>query len=181
MGPPLSMPGSTQGDLVHRLGFIGQDCECELDRAVMLGTMIPHRWDVEAEAVAVKELGFDPGSPLVQAEIRRILSRGPDSGRQNRGIGVPSTNDPLGGYMEIDIDPINAPTPITGEDSTADVASNVPAGADISQRSVPTAGEATESVQVSRNLFWPTVAVAGVIVGVALISGIWVLVRSGRG
>ena len=187
MGPPLAMPGSTQGDLVHRLGYVGQDCECELDLAAMLGTMIPHRWDVEAEAVAVQELGFDPGSPLVQAEIRRILSRGPDSGRQNRGIGVPSTNNPLGGYMEIDIDSVDEPMPIaadldpSGEDSTADVASDVAAGVDTSQPFVPTPTESTESVRASQNLFWQTAAAAGVIVGVVLISGIWVLVRSGRG
>lgn len=48
---------------------------------------------------AVDALGFDPGSPLIKAEITRILARG------GRGVGGSAADyadtDPLLGYQEI--------------------------------------------------------------------------------
>jgi len=42
----------------------------------MQGTMIPHEWTPKNQSLAVKKLGFDPGSPLVMAEMQRILAKG---------------------------------------------------------------------------------------------------------
>ena len=199
MGAPLTLPDATTGQLVHRLYYVGQDCECELDRAVMQGTMIPHRWDTQSEAAAVKQLGFDPGNPLVQAEIRRILTRGPDSGRLNREIGFPAMDDALGGYQEIEINPlgdqaigedgstpdvIDASIPALTKTPTAEADvpdSNVPEAAVQSDR-VSTASKSSVPIDESENrAMWITGAVGGAVVVVALLCGVWVLLRANRG
>ncbi len=41
--------------------------------------MIPHVWTEADESRVATSLGFDPGHPLVKAEMSRILSRGPSS------------------------------------------------------------------------------------------------------
>jgi hypothetical protein len=76
LGPVLRIPGSRQQDLWRSLGVVGADCECGLDRGWMCGPMVPHAWSTTDEAEAVAALGFDPGNPLVKAEISRILARG---------------------------------------------------------------------------------------------------------
>ncbi len=79
LGPAMILPDEHQS-FRRRLVLVGQDCECELDRSVMQGTMLPHAWTILNESQAAKTLGFDPGNPLVQAEVHRILARGPRSG-----------------------------------------------------------------------------------------------------
>jgi len=76
LGDPLIVPGAASSDLEARLGLVGLDCECGLDRKWMQGVMVPHDWTTDDEAKALAVLGFDPGNPLVVAEIQRILSRG---------------------------------------------------------------------------------------------------------
>ena len=104
LGSIWNVPGLSATELTTVLGYIGQDCECELDRSWMQGTMVPHAWDAEIQADAARALGFDPGSPLVQAEISRILARGPRRGGSNElEASVPA--DPLLGYSEAPIVP----------------------------------------------------------------------------
>lgn len=81
--------------------YVGQDCECELDRSIMRTPMIPHGWDHSCETKAAQLLKFDPGSPLVQAEISRILARGPVPG--NVPTPTPTSVDPFG-YQEFSLD-----------------------------------------------------------------------------
>lgn len=106
LGPLLTAPPATNVDLIANMNLIGQDCECELERAWMTGPMIPHRWTTEDEAAAVNALDFDPGSPLVRSEIQRILARGPSTGGpRNERIGEARPIDPLLGYSEVEIEP----------------------------------------------------------------------------
>jgi hypothetical protein len=45
LGSPLEGPLITQTALRDRLLLIGQDCECDLDRAWLKGPLLPGRWD----------------------------------------------------------------------------------------------------------------------------------------
>jgi len=117
LGPVLRIPGSRQQDLWRSLGVVGEDCECGLDRSWMRGPMIPHAWSTTDEAEAVAALGFDPGNPLVKAEISRILVRGPwlAQGAQADGVRSSGARQPLQDplqpqlqLMEIDIDALAA-------------------------------------------------------------------------
>lgn len=94
MGPML------KGDLIkedvirNMLRFIGEDCECGLDRSWMLGTMIPLRWDSKLKAAVLKQYGFDADNPMVISEMSQILSVAPE--RVNNSIDT----DLLYGYSE---------------------------------------------------------------------------------
>jgi hypothetical protein len=74
--------------------------------------MIPHAWSPTDEAEAVAALGFDPGNPLVKAEISRILARGPmQSGNAKSGRANQSLQELLAPQLqlvEIDIDELTA-------------------------------------------------------------------------
>ena len=84
LGPILRFPEDPRRRFIQSLAVVGQDCECGLDRRWMQGAMVPHRWSAVEEKKAIEQLGFDPGNPLVKAEIDRILTRGPgaDGGRE---------------------------------------------------------------------------------------------------
>ncbi|NOY41014.1 MAG: hypothetical protein GXP26_04140 [Planctomycetes bacterium] len=120
LGPVLQIPGSRQQDLWRSLGVVGSDCECGLDRSWMQGPMIPHVWSTEDEAEAVAALGFDPGNPLVKAEISRILARGPSqSKRANRSLEEPL--QPQLQLGEIDIDALVSEQTVPSEESHQEV------------------------------------------------------------
>jgi hypothetical protein len=84
LGPILRFPEDPRRRFIRSLAVVGQDCECGLDRRWMQGPMVPHLWTTKDEKVAIEKLGFDPGNPLVKAEIDRILTRGPgaEGGRE---------------------------------------------------------------------------------------------------
>jgi hypothetical protein len=93
------------------------DCECEYNVAPLVGPMIPHRWTTEHEAQVVNLLGFDPGNPLVQSEVRHILARGPGNGRSI----LEAQNDPALGYEEILFpDVIATPEPKTPTNNSSE-------------------------------------------------------------
>ena len=96
LGAPLEGPIITQTALRDRLLLIGQDCECDLDRAWLRGPLLPGRWDREFQQAALSALGFDPGNPMVRAEISRIVERGP----QNPGRRKPPSAGTSLGYSE---------------------------------------------------------------------------------
>lgn len=110
LGPVLRVPPTQTADLAANMNYVGQDCECELDRAWMTGPMVPHVWSAADAQLAAESLDFDPGSPLVHTEIRQILARGPSDTRRFDRIGEPRPIDPLLGYTETEIEPI-APAP----------------------------------------------------------------------
>ncbi len=96
LGAPLEGPLITQTALRDRLILIGQDCECDLDRAWLRGPLLPGRWTLDLQKTALTQLGFDPSNPMVRAEISRIVERGPQVGPRKR---PPSSTQALG-YSE---------------------------------------------------------------------------------
>ena len=102
LGPVLRFPADEPRQFMRSLAFVGQDCECGLDRRWMQGQMIPHLWTNQDETLAMQKLNFDPGNALVKAEIDRILARGPGSrpGGQ-RDVEQSELMFPALGYQEI--------------------------------------------------------------------------------
>lgn len=100
LGEPLEGALITRTVLQERLAMIGQDCECDLDRAWLKGPVLPGRWDRELQQLAAKTLGFDPENPMVRTEVSRIVLRGEgDKARSKK----PSTALALG-YVEEPVD-----------------------------------------------------------------------------
>jgi len=100
LGEPLEGALITRTVLQERLAMIGQDCECDLDRAWLKGPVLPGRWDRELQQLAAKTLGFDPENPMVRTEVSRIVLRGEgDKARSKK----PSTALALG-YVEESVD-----------------------------------------------------------------------------
>ena len=133
LGAPLEGPLITQTALRDRLLLIGQDCECDLDRAWLRGPLLPGRWDRGLQQAALGALGFDPGNPMVRAEISRIVERGP----QNAGRRRPPSAGTSMGYSE---ESVEAPDSVgTDGAPTADTAdpAGPPAGAVASSVSTP--------------------------------------------
>ena len=194
LGPAMPVPGTTRQQVVRRLAVVGQDCECELDRAVMRGQMIPHAWSTREEAVAAEMLGFDPGNPLVQVEIQRILARGPVS--REGGVAnndALATNDlALGGLQIIDIDSlVESDVEESSLETESDPSTQRPEE-DLSPPAAATASAATSEgppdsepaaaepsystpASVARGVTWLIVGI--VIVGA--IGAVWILVRAG--
>ena len=94
MGPMLKGHLIKEDVIRNMLRFIGEDCECGLDRSWMLGTMIPMRWDSKLKASVLKQYGFDADNPMVISEMSQILSVAPQ--RVNNSIDT----DLLYGYSE---------------------------------------------------------------------------------
>ena len=101
MGPPVVGPQIDRRNVAALLNLIGADCECGLDRAWMLGQMIPMRWDSRLRRQVVRELGFDADNPMVRAEMAQILSLGPSYSGSGRSVGRGSD---VSGYSEAVID-----------------------------------------------------------------------------
>ena len=155
LGPVLRFPDDPRRRFVQSLAVVGQDCECGLDRRWMQGAMVPHRWTAADEKEAIGQLGFDPGNPLVKAEIDRILTRGPGAeGEREMELEDALKIAPALSYQEIAIDDLVtedatdelatdnaetvavndlvASTAPTGEDPDSEIASIIPS--DSSQR-----------------------------------------------
>ncbi len=115
IGSPLEGPLITQTAVQERLVIIGQDCECELDRAWMKGPLLPARWDASRQTQAARSLGFDPENPLVRTEISRIVLRGPGEGQRKRLPGSPLAL----GYSEVVIEDLPAPAEESPDAATA--------------------------------------------------------------
>ncbi|MFT7678479.1 MAG: hypothetical protein ACI8QC_002472 [Planctomycetota bacterium] len=70
-----------QGVLIERdevlaqLVLVGESCECETPREWVLEPRLPLAWSAAQRASAVSALSFDPESPLVRAEVARILTK----------------------------------------------------------------------------------------------------------
>lgn len=90
-------------ELLSQLALVGESCECETDRSWNDELVLPFYWPTEFRKTASSSLGFDPESPLVQAEIARIIQRGPTDIRQpgsRTGDGVDDIEQLLLGYEE---------------------------------------------------------------------------------
>jgi len=86
-GEPLA-GDFNETEFTTQLALVGESCECETDRAWLLEPTAPMRWPERIAERAPGALGFDPESPMVKAEISRILSRGDfGTGRSTQGDG----------------------------------------------------------------------------------------------
>lgn len=94
MGPMLKGDNIKKDVIRNMLRFIGEDCECGLDRSWMLGTMVPMRWDSKLQAAVFEQYGFDADNPMIISEMSQILSVAPQ--RVNNSIDT----DLLYGYSE---------------------------------------------------------------------------------
>lgn len=165
LGPVLRVPPTQTADLAANMNYVGQDCECELDRAWMTGPMVPHKWSPADAQLAAGALDFDPGSPLVQTEIRQILARGPSGTRRFDRIGEPRPIDPLLGYTETEIEPV---APAEPAEHTATTTPDQPAPP-------VTASPVADSVSPFDPTFWTAL---GIGVAVILFVGIRILLRA---
>ncbi len=156
LGSPLEGPLITQTVLRERLVLIGQDCECDLDRAWLRGPLYPGRWDRSLQEVAAKVLGFDPENPMVRAEVSRIIERGPQPGQKKKNAGTAQAL----GYSEESVEsPSNdQPDPSDQSDRT-----------DQTDRTDP-----PRPAQSSRTLW---VILAGALTA-AVTAGAWLFIRS---
>ncbi|MCP4092634.1 MAG: hypothetical protein GY747_04215 [Planctomycetes bacterium] len=75
--PPLRGEYVSTNSILQQLALIGESCECETDRDWAAEPTLPHRWTMGDRDRIADSLGFDPESPMVIAEINRILMRGP--------------------------------------------------------------------------------------------------------
>jgi hypothetical protein len=116
LGSTLEGPLITQTALRERLVLIGQDCECDLDRAWLRGPLYPGRWDRSLQEVATKVLGFDPENPMVRAEVSRIVERGPQPGQRRKSAGTAQAL----GYAEEAVESPAAPADETDPSDPSD-------------------------------------------------------------
>ncbi|MCK5457743.1 MAG: hypothetical protein KAI45_11500, partial [Melioribacteraceae bacterium] len=94
IGPVLRGKEIGKDNIFSLLAIIGADCECGLDRSVMLGKMIPLRWEKEIQIELAEQLGFDVENPMIKSEMSQILSLSVDlqNGKNSKS--------PLSAYKE---------------------------------------------------------------------------------
>ncbi|MCB9882328.1 MAG: hypothetical protein H6834_11105 [Planctomycetes bacterium] len=103
MGSTLRGDAIDAASIFRRMDWIGQSCECELDRSLMRGYPLLMEWPESLRERAVERLDFDPDSPAVIAEIRALLARGPGADRIDDASEDESLDALLLGYEEIDV------------------------------------------------------------------------------
>jgi hypothetical protein len=151
----------SDGNLTRIMSIIGADCECGLDLSWTRGTRLPVRWGEAVRRQAAKSLGFDPESPMVQAEVGRILEKSHvRPARQAQGAVAPGEPVPAPSERAATPGPVRtntAPTP------------RAPTGATLAEGQID-----TRNASVRRLLVFAGVAGA-LILGVGLL----ILVRRG--
>ena len=165
LGEPLEGALITRTVLQERLAIIGQDCECDLDRAWLKGPVLPGRWDRELQQLAAKTLGFDPENPMVRTEVSRIVLRGEGDKAKSK---KPSTALALG-YVEEAID-------ASGEDETNAGPASTPAAAP-TKLPAPTVPPPPPLATAAARPFW--FALFGLLAA-AFCAGLMLLKRSRR-
>jgi len=107
-GPAMQGDQLSLQEALAQLALVGQSCECETDRAWLDEPSLAFVWDASIRDRASSYLGFDPDSPLVRAEMLRIVSQGPKS--NNSADRLEGTDSPdaiarlLLGYSESQLD-----------------------------------------------------------------------------
>ncbi|MEM7315926.1 MAG: hypothetical protein AAF497_22550, partial [Planctomycetota bacterium] len=93
----------TAESIAIQLAFAGESCECETDRDWVNEPTVPMRWGPEQWEQTRTLLGFDPASPLVKAEVVRIIGKGirPDQAKDNAP--KEDLSSMLLGYREVDV------------------------------------------------------------------------------
>ncbi|MCP3920435.1 MAG: hypothetical protein GY711_33320 [bacterium] len=109
-GEPIDRADLARGELLAQLALVGETCECDTSRDWAAEAVIAHAWPERQRRSAWDALGFDPESPMVKAEVTRILARGPGAERKD---GRPDSIEALVfGYREAQLT-ADAPAPRT--------------------------------------------------------------------
>lgn len=129
-GPVMRGSAITLRETLAQLALVGESCECETDRAWMDERVLPFRWSSDSRQTAANTLGFDPDSPLVQAEMTRIVSQGFNSARTKReqGEGSDAIERLLLGYAEAELKPYTETTRHSSSDPGQVPAENTASG-----------------------------------------------------
>jgi hypothetical protein len=119
IGPVIKGTDISKENLFSLLAIIGADCECGLDRSIMLGRMIPLRWERKIQSDLVKSLGFDVENPMVKSEMSQILSMTPSIQGNKNAL------NPLMAYREgiVKFDNIPSVPTVSSDPFRADVSS----------------------------------------------------------
>jgi len=112
-GPPVASAAGVD-ELLAQLSLIGDSCECETPRDWTAEPTLPLRWTGVTHDQAADALGFDPKSPMVKAEVVRILARGPQTAARTPRVAGDAASVLLG-YSEFAVDspppPSSPPSP----------------------------------------------------------------------
>ncbi len=107
-GPPAHGSSIVTAEVLAQLALIGESCECESSRDWVHQPTLPIAWRAVHRQQAAESLGFDPESPLVHAEVVRILSRGMSQSSATPNSRADATRRPLEslllGYTESTLD-----------------------------------------------------------------------------
>lgn len=104
-GPILRGEEIKKAELLAQLALVGESCECDTSRDWFREPHAPHLWSDEQRQTAWATLGFDPESPVVKAEIGRILERGYFSRSEGQPRSAPEAVETLiFGYKETGLD-----------------------------------------------------------------------------
>lgn len=85
-GPVMTGAAIEVRETLAQLALVGESCECETDRKWLDERVVPYRWAANDRELAAQRLGFDPESPLVRAEMIRIVSQGVGAGRSKKPL-----------------------------------------------------------------------------------------------
>ena len=168
LGSPLEGQEITQTAVEERLTLVGQDCECDLDRAWMKGPLLPGRWAAARQQQAAQALGFDPENPLVRTEVSRIVLRGPGPGQPKASSRTSSTL----GYSEEVLEDSSS-----RQDAATPAAAAPAASAVVAMRSSLSSPETNSGagsgseLDLTRQIIWT--AVVGLGAGVLALAGWW--------
>lgn len=170
-------------EVLAQLVLVGESCECETPRDWVGEPRLPLAWSADQRASAVSALGFDPESPLVRAEVARILTK-PEGQRRSADTSLAGL---LFGYRESALVGENVPGPEPDSGSTRGAA---PAWVDgdegdwgfADQEAVPEAGQAArhageaDGIRMGFALWW----MIGLLFGVGLIVAAVLLLLGGN-
>ncbi|MCH2145481.1 MAG: hypothetical protein MK082_10110 [Phycisphaerales bacterium] len=99
-------------ELIAQLALVGESCECDTSRAWTEEPVGLVPWTRDTHATASGALGFDPESPMVRAEVTRILGRGGEKST-TPGATPDSLEELLLGYGETTLEPLTPdPEPV---------------------------------------------------------------------
>ena len=106
-------------ELIAQLALVGESCECDTSRAWTDEPVGLVPWTRATHATSSGALGFDPESPMVRAEVTRILGRGGDKSA-TAGTAPDSLEELLLGYGETTLEPVTPDPMLTPSTSIGD-------------------------------------------------------------
>ncbi|KAA3608636.1 MAG: hypothetical protein DWQ01_11060 [Planctomycetota bacterium] len=107
-GPALEGKAIQSREVLTQLVLVGESCECDTDRDWLGTQQIPMLWPPEQRRRAWQVLGFDPESPMVKAEVARILAHDRERPKDGKAADR-SWESLLFGYRETTVDRVSSP------------------------------------------------------------------------